>query len=47
LVEAADANGDGRFRKLSKVEMPLAMPIIMEGIKIDGIDYCVQQPLRL
>ncbi len=33
LVEAADAMGMDRFRKLIKVEMPLAMPVIMAGIR--------------
>ncbi|MEG0679614.1 MAG: ABC transporter permease, partial [Carnobacterium sp.] len=33
LVEAADAMGMDRFRKLLKVEIPLAMPIIMAGIR--------------
>lgn len=33
LIEAADAMGMDRFRKLIKVELPLAMPVIMAGIR--------------
>src|SRR5690625_1704138 len=33
LVEAADAMGMSRFRKLIKVEIPIAMPVIMAGIR--------------
>ena len=33
IVEAADAMGMSRLRKLIKVEMPIAMPVIMAGIR--------------
>ena len=33
LIEAADAMGMNRFRRLIKVELPLAMPVIMAGIR--------------
>ena len=33
LIEAADAMGMNRFRKLIKVEIPIAMPVIMAGIR--------------
>lgn len=33
LLEAADAMGMDRIRKLIKVELPLAMPVIMAGIR--------------
>lgn len=33
LIEAANAMGMSRFRKLMKVELPLALPIIMAGIR--------------
>lgn len=33
IVEAADAMGMSRLRKLIKVEIPIAMPVIMAGIR--------------
>lgn len=33
LIEAADAMGMNRLRKLIKVEIPIAMPVIMAGIR--------------
>ncbi len=33
IIEAADAMGMGRWRKLIKVQLPLAMPVIMAGIR--------------
>lgn len=33
-LEAADAMGYGRFRRLWQVELPLALPLIMAGIRI-------------
>lgn len=33
LIEAADAMGMDRMRKLIKVELPIAMPVIMAGIR--------------
>ncbi|WP_423190181.1 ABC transporter permease/substrate-binding protein [Alkalibacterium sp. f15] len=33
LNEAADAMGMDRFRKLTKVQLPLALPVIMAGIR--------------
>lgn len=33
LLEAADAMGMNRWRRLGKVELPLAMPVIMAGIR--------------
>jgi osmoprotectant transport system permease protein len=34
VIEAADAMGYSRWRRLSKVEVPLALPLIVAGIRI-------------
>jgi osmoprotectant transport system permease protein len=37
LVEAADGMGYGRGRRLMRIELPLAMPVIVAGIRITAV----------
>jgi osmoprotectant transport system permease protein len=37
LIEAADGMGYGRGRRLLRIELPLAMPVIVAGIRITAV----------
>jgi osmoprotectant transport system permease protein len=37
LIEAADGMGYGRIRRLLRIELPLAMPVIVAGIRITAV----------
>jgi osmoprotectant transport system permease protein len=37
IVEAADGMGYGRWRRLVQIELPLAMPVIIAGIRITTV----------
>src|SRR5262249_59315381 len=37
LIEAADGMGYDRWRRLTKIELPLAMPVIVAGIRITTV----------
>jgi osmoprotectant transport system permease protein len=37
LIEAADGMGYGRARRLLRIELPLAMPVIVAGIRITAV----------
>src|SRR5204862_3279078 len=37
LIEAADGMGYGRARRLLRIELPLALPVIVAGIRITAV----------
>jgi osmoprotectant transport system permease protein len=37
LIEAADGMGYDRWRRLTRIELPLAMPVIIAGIRITAV----------
>jgi osmoprotectant transport system permease protein len=37
LIEAADGMGYGRARRLSDIELPLALPVIVAGVRITAV----------